>query len=238
MAEIRVPPHDFRKYLAIEFGGTHVRCAAVQGDQILEAVTLHTGEGTLLADVLHEVTGHLLAFMNNYGSDFNGLGMGFCGLTDHRTGSITSTNGKYEDGAAIDLPQWTERELGLPFRIENDVRLALLGERYAGAARGTDNVVLMTLGTGIGSAAVIEGRCLRGKHSQAGILGGHLKIPGSRHKCSCGGIGCYEAQASTFALPAVCTSWPSFESSALRALPQIDFPALFHLADAGDPRSS
>ena len=52
--------------------------------------------------------------------------------------------------------------------------MALLGERYAGAARGYDDVVMITLGTGVGGAAMIEGKLLRGKHAQAGCLGGHL----------------------------------------------------------------
>ena len=55
----------------------------------------------------------------------------------------------------IDFMEWSRLEFGLPLRIENDARMALLGERYAGAAQGSDDVVMTTLGTGIGGAAVI-----------------------------------------------------------------------------------
>ena len=70
-----------------------------------------------------------------------------------------------------------------------------------GAARGCDNVVMITLGTGIGGAAMIEGKLLRGKHAQAGCLGGHLPAKVGGRACTCGAIGCLEAEASGWALP-------------------------------------
>ncbi len=222
-----------RRVLAVEFGGTHVTCAAIEDGVILKSATLEPDPGALLVKVLHSISSELRQFTDSCGR-FEGIGMGFCGLVDHRSGRIASTNGKYDDGSEIDLPAWAEREFGLPFRIENDVRLALLGEHYAGAARGTNDAVLMTVGTGIGTAALVEGHILRGKHSQAGILGGHVKIPGSPNRCSCGGSGCYEAQGSTFSLPAVCGSWPDFEQSALNHGLTLNFANLFRCADQGD----
>ena len=103
-----------------------------------------------------------------------GIALGFCGLADARIGRVVSTNKKYEDAPAIDFSAWAAHEFNLPFAIENDARMALLGERHAGAARGIDNLVMITLGTGIGGAAMIEGKLLRGRHAQAGCLGGHL----------------------------------------------------------------
>ena len=222
-----------RKVLALEFGGTHIVCAAVCEDKILEEITMQSSEGTLLAEALKPVTRHLKAFTEKYGV-FDGIGMGFCGIVDRTSGRISSTNGKYADGTGIDLPSWAHTEFGLPFRIENDVRLSLLGEHYAGAARGRDNVVLMTVGTGIGTAAILEGRLLRGSHSQAGILGGHVKIPGSQYLCSCGGTGCYEALGSTFSLPFLSAGWPGFHASLLNNGEKLDFARLFACADYGD----
>ena len=87
---------------------------------------------------------------------------------------ILSTSSKYDDGPEIDLVAWARAELDLPLRLENDARTALLGERYAGAGQGCDDIVMMTFGTGIGGAAMIGGRLLHGKHFQAGCLGGHF----------------------------------------------------------------
>jgi glucokinase len=90
----------------------------------------------------------------------------------------------------IDLAEWFIENVGLPARIENDARMALLGESYAGAARGFTDVVMMTLGTGIGGVAMIEGKLLRGKHAQAGCLGGHIPAVFNGRPCTCGAIGC------------------------------------------------
>ena len=121
---------------------------------------------------------------------------------------ILSTNAKFDDAPSLDLVAWCREELGLPLKMENDARLALLGEWYAGAARGCDDVVMITLGTGIGGAAMSEGRLLRGKHSQAGCLGGHLPVDFEGRVCSCGAIGCAEAEASSVSLPEVCRCHP------------------------------
>lgn len=163
-----------------------------------------------------------------------GLALGFCGIVDPVAGRVLSTNAKYEDAPALDLPAWSRETLGVPLRIENDARLALLGERHAGAARGCDDVVMMTLGTGVGGAAMIEGRLLRGKHHQAGLLGGHLGAAFDGRACTCGGVGCVEAEASTWSLPDLCRGWPGYPGSALAEEAHLDFEALFSRAQDGD----
>ncbi len=162
------------------------------------------------------------------------MALGFCGLADARIGRVVSTNKKYEDAPSIDFDAWCRQEFGLRFVIENDARMALLGERHAGAARGCDNVVMITLGTGIGGAAMIEGKLLRGKHAQAGCLGGHLPARVGGRPCTCGAIGCLEAEASGWSLPFLASEWRGFSASKLAGQENIDFKMLFKLADAGD----
>ena len=135
----------------------------------------------------------------------------------------------------IDLRTWSRAELGLPLAIENDARMAVIGEWQAGAGRGSDNVVMMTLGTGLGTAAVIEGRVLRGKHGQAGVLGGHLTLRYGGRACSCDNIGCAEAEASTAFLAELAKTRPDFAASLLAREPVLDFAAVFPHAAAGDP---
>jgi glucokinase len=93
---------------------------------------------------------------------------------------------------------------------------------------------MITLGTGIGAAAMIEGRLLRGKHSQAGCLGGHIPAVYNGRPCMCGNVGCVEAEASTWALPSICESWPGFAGSLLASEPRLDLKALFRCSAAGD----
>ena len=167
-------------------------------------------------------------------TECDGLALGFCGLADARIGRVVSTNKKYEDAPSIDFIAWSRQEFGLPFAIENDARMALLGERYAGAARGCDNAVMITLGTGIGGVAMIEGKLLRGKHAQAGCLGGHLPAKVDGRLCTCGAIGCVEAEASGWALPFLAREWKDVSGSRLAGQQNINFQTLFDLADAGD----
>lgn len=223
------------KVLAVDLGGSHAACAVVEDQRVcaVERVPL-APRGDLgaalprIAEALREAAGTNL-------DACQGLALGFCGLADIRTGRVLSTNGKYDDAPAIDLPDWCRRTFGLPFRIENDARMALLGERYAGAARGFDDVVMLTFGTGVGGAAMIGGRLLRGKHAQAGCLGGHFVVRHQGRTCTCGNSGCVEAEASTWALPAICADHPKFAESALAELSTpIGFAEVIHFADAGD----
>ena len=85
--------------------------------------------------------------------------------------------------------------LGQPVRVENDANCAVLGERWIGAARACDNLLLITLGTGVGTGALVGGRLLRGARG-LGAEGGHIALyPGGR-PCGCGLRGCLEAYAS------------------------------------------
>jgi glucokinase len=93
---------------------------------------------------------------------------------------------------------------------------------------------MMTLGTGIGGVAMIEGKLLRGKHAQAGCLGGHIPVLFNGRPCTCGGIGCAEAEASGWALPGVVRGVPGFPESSLSSIANIGFKHLFEEAERGD----
>ena len=219
--------------LGLDLGGTHATCSLVKGEEVLATEHLHFADSTLFSTVLPEVTaslGHLAAQAPEKPS---GLGIGFCGLVDSRQNRVLSTNGKYEDTPTFDFQAWGQHQLGVPVRLENDARLALRGEMYAGAARGCTDVVMFTLGTGIGGVAAMDGKPLIGVHGQAGVLAGHVQVRAHGRLCSCGGHGCAEAEASGFALPAVCREWPGFAQSAL-AQAKLNFKSLFDAAAAGD----
>jgi glucokinase len=223
--------------LAVDLGGSHATCALVEDREVRAAETVSLEAATGLADALPligETLGRAAASGGVRPSDCGGLALGFCGIVDPAAGRVLSTNAKYEDAPDLDLVGWCRETLGVPLQIENDARLALLGERYAGAARGFEDVVVLTLGTGVGGVAMIGGRLLRGKHSQAGVLGGHLTAQFDGRSCTCGSVGCVEAEASTWALPSVCRGWPGFETSTLREATALDFVTLFAHAAAGD----
>jgi glucokinase len=225
------------KALAIDFGGTHATLGVIEDRTILAAETIDTDRAKSLAAVLPRVAEtlqSLLARLSLRLSDCAGVGVGFAAIVDSRSGRVLATNDKYPDAKEIDITSWSLKTLGLPLRIENDARMALLGEFYAGAAREFTEVVMMTLGTGIGGVAMIEGKLLRGKHAQAGCLGGHIPVLFTGRACNCGAIGCAEAEAGGWALPSIVKAWPGLAESALAKYKEVGFKELFEESARGD----
>lgn len=226
------------KALAIDLGGTHATCGLVEDRCILAHEVLDVDQAKSLSAMLPKITDSFRTLIKSNRltlKDFSGIAVGIAALVDSRSAKILATNGKYDDACGIDLCRWSREEFGLPLRIENDARIALLGECFAGAARGFSDVVMMTLGTGIGGVAMLEGKLLRGKHSQAGCLGGHIPVLFAGRQCTCGAIGCAEAEASGWALPLIVQDWPGVSTSGLQKYSKIGFKELFAEAASGDP---
>jgi glucokinase len=227
--------------LALDMGGTHIGCGLVDEGRLLAHTSLDAEGASSLADLLPAVTDTLRGLLVEAGIAANecaGVAIGFPGIVDAYHGTIHSTLKKYEDAPKLDLAAWARKAFGLQLRIDNDARMALLGEQYAGAGRGVENIVMMTLGTGIGSAAILQGRILRGVHGHAGCLGGHLTVNFDGRLCHCGNVGCAEAEASGWSMPLVAREWPRFAQSALAKLETLGFRELFLHAELGDQVAS
>ncbi len=225
------------KALALDMGGSHIACAVVDDDQILAHSVLEVEQAPGLAallDTLARVLNGLLQTAGLTAADCAGIAIGFPGVVDFRTATIHSTLKKYEDAREMDLVHWCRDQFDLPLAMENDARMALLGEAFAGAARGHRDVTMMTLGTGIGGAALMHGVLVRGGHALAGCLGGHLTVDFQGRLCACGNIGCAEAEAGGWAIPAIAKDWPGFDRSILSSAPKIGFREVFVAAENGD----
>jgi glucokinase len=225
------------RLLACDLGGTWMKLGLLEGGRIVaqEVIPAHSdiGLGPRLPDLAAALR-RLVASRGLKLSDCAGVAVSFPALVNPETGRILDEYGKYRDAPGVDLPAWAKQTLGLPLAIENDARMALIGEWQHGAGRGCDNLVIVTLGTGIGTSALIQGRVLRGQHGQAGCLSGHLSVRYSGRKCSCGNLGCAEAEASTAFLAEIAAERADFAASALRGEPVLDYAAVFRHAAAGD----
>lgn len=222
--------------LVADLGGMHVCCAIVRQRSIVRSRRIPISPGSTMESTLSVLARAFKALAEAEAltlSDFAGVAIGFCGIVSRAQCRVLAVNGKYGDAPQLDLRGWAQRELGLPLFLENDARLALLGEWHAGAAIGFNDLAMVTLGTGIGGAAMIGGRLLTGKHSQAGCLGGHLPLRIDGAECTCGGIGCAESEAASWSLPGICRNSPGFAESAL-AREELNFESLFRCAEAGD----
>jgi glucokinase len=122
-----------------------------------------------------------------------GIGVGAAGFIDASTGSVNfSPNLTYDDPHIADA---VGARAHLPVVVDNDANAAAWGERAFGAAKGLDHVVVLTIGTGIGSGFVIGGRLLRGS-TGAGTEFGHTVVDPRGPECPCGLRGCIEQFAS------------------------------------------
>lgn len=219
--------------LGLDLGGSHATCSLVQETSVVAQEHLAFADTSQFATVEPEIRKALSRLAQSSAVAPTGLGIGFAGLADFRSNRVISTNGKYEDAPSFDFDAWAREALGVPARLENDARLALRGEMYAGAAQGASDVVMFTLGTGIGGVVAMGGQPFLGRRGQAGVLGGHVAVREGGRVCTCGGVGCAEAEAGGWALPAICREWPGFAQSALTSHP-LNFKSLFDLASAGD----
>lgn len=125
-------------------------------------------------------------------------GFGLPGIFDLRSRRILEsphTGGL--DGVEVETT--LEGLLGVPVRADNDANLAAFGEWRHGAGRGVQNLILLTIGTGIGAGVIAEGRLLRGGRGYAGEAG-HMPVRPDGEPCPCGGRGCLETEASARAI--------------------------------------
>ncbi len=223
--------------LACDLGGTRMKIGIVRDGAVLAQANEPANSKAGLAPglpVLKAAWRRLLGALKLTGADCAGISVAFPSLVDTKSGRVLAEYGKYADATSLDLRAWARREFALPLAIENDARMALVGEWKFGAGCGHESVAMMTLGTGLGTAAVVEGHLLRGKHGQAAVLGGHTTVRYGGRDCSCGNIGCAEAEASTAFLREVAAELPEWESSSLAKLEALNYAAVFEHAKAGD----
>ena len=223
--------------IGIDLGGTRIKGGLVNNGflidtEIIEAESDNEFKSQL--PKLKNLIDTLLKRNNLTGNHLSGLGCTFPGIVDSIQMKILSTNVKYRGAPDVDLSGWVKRTYNLPFVMDNDARVALLGEWQYGAGKGIDDLVMVTLGTGIGGAALMNGHLVRGKHFVAGCLGGHSTINYQGSECQCGNIGCVEAEASTWRLPQMIRESPGSDDSPLSRLDHVDYRLVFDLAKEGD----
>jgi glucokinase len=173
----------------VDLGGTKCLAVALEDGKVVDECRVPTpvGEAALLDTVAAAATAVQAT------GPAVGVGVGVPGLVD-REGVLRFAPNL--PGVA-ELPIGTEltSRLGVPVRVDNDATCAAWGERQAGAARGYDDVLLVALGTGIGSGIIADGRLLRGANGFAGEVG-HMVVDPDGPPCPCGKRGCWERFAS------------------------------------------
>ncbi len=223
--------------IGIDMGGTWVKIGLISSGEIMDVTIMpaYSSEGlkAKLPDIQNAID-QLLLQNKVQQNQLTGITMAFPGIVDTNNSRALSTNGKYDDACEIDLKGWCMENWNLPFYMDNDARMATIGEWKYGAGRGLENMVMMTIGTGIGTGVVIDGRVLYGEHFQAGSLGGHFVIDYKGRKCSCGNVGCVEALSSSFFLKTIIKEHPALSDEFKSGNDRHTFKDIFTLASTGN----
>jgi glucokinase len=179
--------------IGIDVGGTGTKGGVVDASgRVLHKVIQETDVTSGTKGVI-AVAERLLGWAGDSGLDITSVGIGAAGFVDSISGSITfSPNFTYDDP---EIATAVGARFGLPVVVDNDANAAAWGERTFGSARGSDQVVLLSVGTGIGSGFIVDGRLVRG-FTGAGAELGHTVVHLGGPECHCGLRGCLEQLAS------------------------------------------
>ncbi len=194
------------KRIGIDVGGTNVKIALVDDNGKIiysNSVPTYAKMGyEYTVNNIKQAIRDLMKETNTTPTDIEGIGFDFPGQVDCKTG-VVKLAPNIPGWVNVPIAQMIEDEFHIPTRIDNDVRCAALGELKFGAGRGCENFICITVGTGIGSGIVINGKVVRGATNAAGELG-HIKLQMNGGPiCGCGDTGCLEAFASGPAIVAM-----------------------------------
>ncbi len=183
------------KFLVFDIGGTEIKYALCDEnfnltDKKSVPTNAHEGGKRIIERVVEIAKAY---------SGIDRIGISTAGQVDSEKGSIVFATDSIPGYTGVQIKQIVEAEIGVPCAVENDVNSAALGEAYFGAAKGEDNFLCLTYGTGIGGAIFLEGKLFKGNGCSAGEFGHFVTHAGGK-SCTCGGCGCYEAYASSGAL--------------------------------------
>lgn len=153
--------------IAIDLGGTNIRCAIVEKTSVRDKISVPCKSGSPEDEVVDQISGLISDIINE---SVDGIGIGVPSVVDPERGIVYN---------AANIPSWKEVHLkeklesrfGLPVRVNNDCNCFALGEFTYGAGKGCKDVVGITLGTGVGAGLILDGRLYSGRFCGAGEVG-------------------------------------------------------------------
>ena len=228
-----------RRVIALDAGGTKLLWGVVDEDlEVHHRVMAHWREPRTRDGVLKLML-DAIEDARSVAPDVEAIGAGIPSTVDQKTG--VSVGCVHLPLADFPFRDWLEEESRLPVYMDNDVNLAILGEHCAGAAKGSDDALMLTIGTGIGGGVISGGRLIRGS-SGAATEPGHMTIEADGLPCpgNCPGRGCLEAYVSGPALARMAREYaalaPDYQLGRMLAEKgELTGPDVVQAARAGDP---
>lgn len=222
--------------IGIDLGGTDIKGALLDLDgHTLEKIRVATdaknGYQAVVARVL-QVIEQLKQWSGIENKEISGVGIGIPGQIDYSQGKVLFAPNL--DWHEVNIKQSIEQASGLPVFLDNDGNVAALGEMWSGAGKGYANIVMLTIGTGIGGGIIIDGQLLRGKSGSAGEIG-HMIMLKNGPLCNCGQSGCLETlTAAPAILRQAREAMQSDRKTSLTDFAQLTAKDVFIAAERGD----
>ena len=191
-------------YLGVDIGGTAAKLGLVDEEgRIISSVNEYPVkfddyETPIIETVVKSVR-HFMDENNKNFAEIAGIGVSATGGINSKLGIVEGSAGHIKNWEGTNIKARLESEFGVNTEVLNDANAAALGEMWKGAARGKENVVVMTIGTGVGGGIIVDSKILLGTKGFAGEIG-HIPVNVDGEDCSCGNKGCIEHYGSTSAL--------------------------------------
>jgi len=178
--------------LGIDIGGTTIKYGIVSNEgKIIESFSFDTkvNDGYLL--IVNNIISQVLIIKEKYKID--SIGIGVPGIVDKNGEIVKNCPNLFWKN--VTLGKDIEFKTGIKTYVENDANIALLAEHAFGNAKGYSDVIMLTLGTGVGGAAIVDGKLLKGSRGY-GTEFGHIYVGENKNRCNCGKYGCLESFVS------------------------------------------
>lgn len=168
-------------YLGIDIGGTYIKSAILQENELIEHRTVSTDANEGVPSLLHRIKTLILYYFEHH-PQIKSVGIGIPGVVDHYGNVLVAPN--LSGWLNVPLFKYLRNYIDVPFAVENDANVAALAEMLEGAGKGLSSFIYVTLGTGIGGAIIIDGQIYRGEIGGSGEIGHTLIDYNSRKKAN------------------------------------------------------
>ncbi len=225
-------------YLGVDVGGTSTKLGIVDGGgRLVSESSFHTTCYQSADHFLNALEGEITRMISLLDQQIAGIGLG-APSANFRTGIIENAANLGWKGK-FNIQEELQQRIGCEVMVTNDANLPALGEMNFGAARGMENFITISLGTGLGSGIVCNGELVGGHHGMAGELG-HTMAEADGRLCGCGKKGCLETYVSATGIKRTVFDLLSSHNGGVSELTQITFSELTaeqitEAAIAGDP---
>lgn len=184
-------------YLGLDVGGTNLAAGVVDENyRLISRVSVSAGAGRSIREITADMADISRLAVTEAGlklTQISSWGIGMPSYVNPRTELLVHAN--CFGWRNVPIYEYLDGTLPLPLKIENDANCAVLGETLVGAARGYQNVLMLTLGTGVGGGVIMDGRIWCGADGLGAEMG-HSKLVYGGRRCTCGQLGCLDGYCS------------------------------------------